>query len=367
MRAETDAPWTDGTGSLQGLQMSRSAGSRFDDGAIPQLRLLSSAPYVARLLGTALAGGPYAGLIRGDGRVDVRAVTVLRGHPGSRWTLRIDIHRGIRDAAIFAKVYARDRTDIASTLATLRSRGLGAGRSMQVSAPLAYLPTLHLLLLEEAPGEPARTALRGGEKGIGSRVATWLAAFHAAAPPVTMAIPERHPLKRARRWAQALGSNVPVLERSTRRLLAALAEAAPAWTELPRLVHGDFNASHVFLGAETTTVIDWDAWSVGDCAEDAGRFSASLRHLAVRRSRCGGPSAGSACEFAEGFQAAVPESRRNFSFYEALACLRTAARLSAARTSQARHDAELVVAIGQRALGAYRSDATHEPRAIRRS
>ncbi len=82
-------------------------------------------------------------------------------------------------------------------------------------------------------------------------------------------------------WLRELEEPVPVdahilrtLARDARRLLAALTEARPAWPAPPHLVHGDFSASHVYLTTETTTVIDWDAWGVGDCAEDAGRFLA---------------------------------------------------------------------------------------------
>ena len=153
---------------------------------------------------------------------------------------------------------------------------------MQVAAPVAYVPTLRLLLLEEASGETARAALRRGQGGIGERTAYWLAAFHAAATPLVASHRPRDPLTKARAGRETLGANAPALGREARHLLAELVEAQPAWPAPPHLVHGDFSASHVYLAAETTTVIDWDSCRVGDCAEDAGRFMASLHHLAAR-------------------------------------------------------------------------------------
>jgi len=118
----------------------------------------------------------------------------------------------------------------------------------------------------------------------------------------------------------------------------------------PHLTHSDFSASHVYLTAKTTTVLDWDAWSVGDRAEDAGRFLASPRHLAARDPARRGAVAGEAEAFARTYQAAAPLAGRSLAFYEALACLRTATRLMPdGKTRRARH-AEALLAAGEQAL-----------------
>ncbi len=331
--------------------MRRFNGALAIDAAIPQLSRLTRAAEVARLLGTVLIAGPQSWMVCSHGLVNVQAVTVLRGHPGSRWTLRYAIRRGEAEITIIAKVYARDRSDVATTLSVLRGRGLGLGQPMQVAAPIAYIPTLRLLLLEEASGETARTALLRGQGGIGEKIAYWLAAFHAAAAaPLSAPYLQRDPLIKARRWAQALGANVPALGREARNLLAALVEAKPAWLAPPRLVHGDFSASHVYLAAETTTVIDWDGWKVGDCAEDAGRFIASLHHFAARDPERNEAVTQTARTFARTYQAAVPMARGSLAFYEALACLRTAARLTANIAPHRLHHAEALLAAGERAL-----------------
>jgi Phosphotransferase enzyme family len=328
-----------------------SSGALPIDAAIPQLSRLTRPPEVARLLGTVLMGGPQSWMACSNGLLNVQAVTVLRGHPGSRWTLRYSIRRGEEEITVFAKVYARDRSDVATTLSVLRSRGLGLGQPMQVAAPIAYVPTLRLLLLEEASGRTARAALRRGQGGIGEKTAHWLAAFHAAAAaPRTVAHLQRDPLIKARRWAQALGANAPALGREANNLLAALVEAQPAWRAPPHLVHGDFSASHVYLAAETTTVIDWDSWRVGDCAEDAGRFMASLHYLAASDPERHVAVTQTARTFARTYQAAVPMARRSLAFYEAFACLRKAARLTAKSAPHRLHRAAALLAAGERTL-----------------
>ncbi len=329
-----------------------SGGAPAADPAIPQLSRLTRPLEAARLLEAALTTGPRPWMAQGEGVLDVRTVTVLRSHPGSRWTLRYAVRRrGGAESSLIAKVYAHDRSDVATVLSALRARGLGCGRPMQANAPIAYLPTLRLLLLEEAPGETARVALRRGQGGIGERAARWLAAFHAAAAPLPAAYRLRDPLAKARRWAQALDADAPTLGREASRLLAALAAAQPAWPPAaPRVVHGDFGASHVYLAAETTTVIDWDGWRVGDCAADAGRFLASLHRIAARDPARREAMAQEIQAFARTYQTAVPAARRDLAFYEALSCLRKAARLAKGGAPTELGRAGALIAAGERAL-----------------
>jgi len=205
------------------------------DAAIPHLGRLTHAPEATRLVGAALRDASHPWMAHGEGSLDVRAVTVLRAHSGSRWTLRYAVRQGGEDRILIAKVYARDRGDVAATLEALRREGFGHGRCLQVAAPLAYVPALHLLLEEEAAGQPARAALRGGLPEVGERTARWLAAFHAAAPPLPAVYRLRDPVLKARHWARALGAHAPALAADGQRLLAALTEARPVWPPRDRL------------------------------------------------------------------------------------------------------------------------------------
>jgi hypothetical protein len=320
------------------------------DAAIPELSRLTHIPEAARLLEPVLMAWRENPLPGGGGSVKLCSVTVLRGHPGSRWTLRYTIARGGHEDTLIAKVYARNRSDVAATLSTLRSKGLGRGQLAQVPSPIAYVPTLRLLLLEDVCGEACRAALQRGRGGIGERAAGWLATFHAAATPIVAAYRARDPMVAAQRWAHSVSVDAPDLKRKARHLLAALTQAQPTPPAPLYLVHGDFGGSHVYLAGETTTVIDWDSCSVGDCAEDAGRFMASLHYLAVRKPERRKAITEAAVTFAEKFQASVPIARRSLAFYEASGCLRKAARLAAhGRSRHLRYASEMLHA-GEQAL-----------------
>ena len=58
------------------------------DGAFPYLGHFTHAPEATRLVNAALRGRSHPWVAHGEGPLDVRTVTVVRGHPGSRWTLR---------------------------------------------------------------------------------------------------------------------------------------------------------------------------------------------------------------------------------------------------------------------------------------
>lgn len=327
--------------------MTREPRSHPTDAAIPHLRRLTSPPEAERLLNAALGERELAWSPGDAGPLRVQAVTVLRGHAGSRWTLRYAVCRGTEERTLIGKVYAGDRRDIPDLLHALRAHGLGAGQPAQVPAPVAYLPEWRLLLVEEAPGVPARTALRRGDPGTLERVAGWLAAFHAApvAPPAGRR--PRDPLRRARRWVRALGDHAPALKGAARELLAALEDRQPPRPPRPHLVHGDFSVSHVYVAPEVATVIDWDSWEAGDGAEDAGRLLASLHHLAARRPERYAEVPGT---FARLCRELVPAAREGLSFYGALSCLRTAKRLAAGGVPHRAAHAGTLLADGRRLL-----------------
>ncbi|GAA5532225.1 aminoglycoside phosphotransferase family protein [Deinococcus aluminii] len=316
------------------------------DRASPHLRRLTVPAEAERCLNAALSEQGHPWLTDGAGPLRVQAVTVLREHAGSRWTLRYAVRRGEAERTLIGKVYARDRRDVLTLLTSLRAGALGPGQPMQVPAPVAYLPGLRLLLVEEAPGIPARTALRRGDTGALEQTARWLATFHAAAVPLPTSARPRDPLHQARRWAKALGEHAPHLKGEARHLLAALTERAPRPGPL-HLVHGDFSVSHVYVSEGTTTVIDWDSWEVGDIGEDAGRLYASLQHLAARHPARYGTAAGT---FAAFYRQAVPAARGRLPFYAALSCLRTAKRLTAKGVPHRIGYAETLLAAGQRVL-----------------
>ncbi len=257
----------------------------------------------------------------------VRAVRSLRLHPGSRCTFLFSVE-GWPEAECIAKVYARPHQPATRTLAPLLGAGFSAPRRHRVPEVIAELPALRLVLTRMAPGRPLTTRLQDVDLEAAARAGEWLGALHAARIPPPAAYTLRDPLSQARRYTSRLARYLPDLAFPARALYAALTQARPPWPGDVRLIHGDLIAGHVFVSAETTTVIDWDCCRAGDPAEDGGRLVASLWHLAARGRIAQDDAQTAERRFRVTYAAAQPAIAARLPFYAALAALRKASRLT---------------------------------------
>lgn len=317
---------------------------------IPQLSSLTDATDAAKLLESVLTDHPQPWMDNCCGSLAIQSVTLLRAHTDSRWTLRYVVRWGTEERILIAKFYVRDRSDVARLLLGIFNSGLGSHQAMQIPTLVAYVEELRLLIMEEVSGDSVRTLLRQGQAGVGEKAARWLAAFHSSLMPLPVNARLSCPSVRAYRWTQALSVNVPCLHFRSSRLLDVLIRMKPPWPSALYVTHGDFGISHMYISESVTTVIDWDAWGVGDCAEDAGRFLASLYHFIARDPERNQSVLLEAQEFARSFQEHVPLSQYSLAFYEALACLRTAARVTMNCKPRRIRYAEALLAHAEQAL-----------------
>lgn len=274
----------------------------------------------------------------------VRAVWRLRLHPGSRCTFHYTVE-GWPEAECIAKVYARPQPPTTQILASLQAAGLTAPGRHRVPPVIAELPAPRLVLSRVAPGVPAAELLREGELEAAARAGEWLGAFHAAHVPMPAAYTLRNPLAQAARWTGVIARHAPELANRAGSLHERLLASRPAWPRAVGLIHGDFGAAHVFVAADTTTAIDWDSCRVGDPAEDAGRFIASLWHLAARARITHDDATAAERRFRDAYTTVQPRTTVRLSFYAALACLRKATRL-ARHGERERYHAEALLAAG---------------------
>jgi hypothetical protein len=277
----------------------------------------------------------------------VHAVRRLRLHPGSRCTFVYTI-AGLPDTEhIIAKVYAEPRRSqaAADALAALATAGLARDGRHRVPTVIAALPALGLVLTDFAPGVPVTVLLREGNPELAAaRAGEWLGIFHATRIAIPTASAPRDPLASAARWAARLARHLPRLHTYAWQLQARLAGAHHPWSLATRVIHGDFAAEHVFIAGEATTVIDWDSCRLGDPAEDAGRFVASLWHLAVR-GRIGRAEAIAAeGAFRRAYGASQPAAAVRLSFYAALIALHRACQIAQHDPSRSHQAAALVTA-----------------------
>lgn len=285
----------------------------------------------------------------------VVAVEALRAHPGSRWTLRYRL-QPVGDAppmSCIAKAHTRDRADIAAVLYHLSAARQASAGAWSVPRPLAYLPTLHVLLVEDVPGQALRRAARHSPVLAAAHAARWLGRFHATNVLPPDAYDLRDPVATARRWSVRLVAAQPDLRPVSAALLDRLVRTAPRWPPPPaglRILHGDLSLDHLILGPGTCAAIDWDDWRVGDPAEDAGRLLASLRHAATRHPEWLASADRAAVTFRRVYLEREPAATARLAFYEALACLRVACRTARRGDDVGRARAASMLAAGARAL-----------------
>lgn len=314
---------------------------RLNDAALPSLARLSCPTCATQTL--------LAASRRGWWPLDlpmptVLGVRVLRYHAGSRCTLAWSLAGWESDVGI-VKVTAHTFASHAQTLRSLAQAGFDGVSAFRVPTLRATIPEMDLVMMDQAPGVPFHHLDPGVWPQAAHRVALWLAACANAAIALPASYALHHPLAAARRWSARLQRLAPDLAQHSARLLQDLVATQPPWPPVARRIHGDFGMGHVFCAPHAITVIDWDSCRLGDPAEDAGHFLASLAHLALHRA----PTAAiitAVGSFRATYAEALPASAAVLPFYTALACLRKASHVANRSAERAR----FLVRVGQDAL-----------------
>jgi hypothetical protein len=234
------------------------------------LRAVSSAPWNGR-------GVEEAGVVR-----------VIRHNVGKRCTLEIGVRAGGDWHFLIGKVYRKDRTKVFQSMEAIRQAGFGPQEEFSIPQPVAYLPSLRLLLQEKVEGPVAGDVFKsGGERSqadAAERCARWLARFHALAPR-TQAV--SYPLdhlnsKSMQRYSEKITQRGGSLAEKTIWLHERIEQAASLLSPVEMCAgHGSYSASHVLLAEGRTIVFDWDGYDVADPARDVARFLSALRKEAL--------------------------------------------------------------------------------------
>jgi aminoglycoside phosphotransferase (APT) family kinase protein len=233
---------------------------------------------------------------------------------------------------VIGKVYHIDRADIFQAMDGMRQAGFGPQDEFSIPQPLAYVPSLRLLLQEKLEGTPADEILKkGDEKSSASaveRCAQWLARFHVLAPrtgPVSYPsdyLSSKSIRRCSRKIAKRGGSSAGKAAVLLQRLEDAVASLHP---EELCAGHGSYSATHVILLRQRTLVFDWDGYDVADPARDVARFLAALRRLALGRLGSIRALDRVADVFLKTYLAVgQPLAEENLRFFEAAACLKLA-------------------------------------------
>ena len=231
-------------------------------------------------LGKQLEGLPVSQWRSAMGELEVQA---LKCASTNRSTFKIVLRTDL-----IGKVYAEDRADVYQVMEAIRRAGFGSEAMFSIPRPVAYLPSLRLLLQERVEGVKARKIFLKGDEPqrtqAAERCAQWLARFHALAPPSGRVFAVEEILaRRAREW-RLLSEEGGPLGAKAKRLLERLRAAASSLNPIPMCAgHGDFSANQIIFAGGRTVVFDWDFYNIADPTSDVARFVVGLERMASHR------------------------------------------------------------------------------------
>ena len=284
-------------------------------------------------------------------------VRVLRHHVAQRCTLEIGFRTENGWHTLIGKVYCKDRSDFFQMMQKVQVAGFGQLDEFSIPQPIAYLPSLQLLLQERVEGLTAEEVfISGNEAGrvaAAERCALWLARFHALAPRSERV---SHPSdyltsKRMRRCKGEIAKLNGSFAGKADRLQDLLEEAAMSLCPVEVCAgHGAYRADHVILARSRTVVFDLDTHDAADPARDLARFLVALRRLALEVGSI--RSLDTAAEAFRRTYLAVGRSdaERNLPFFEAAAYLKRAKRILEQRVRNWQEKTDVMLDEGLRAL-----------------
>jgi aminoglycoside phosphotransferase (APT) family kinase protein len=252
-------------------------------------------------------------------------VNVLKWHWTKRRTFEV-VFRG----HLLGKVYPTDRHDVYEYMESLKQAGFDREAEFSIPQPIAYLPSLRLLLQERVVGQPAKDIFLSGDERqraeVAERCALWLARFHAVAPRLGLVAALKEELSRMQGWTDCLvRMGEPFASRAG--LLFQQLEAAASTLGPGELCagHGSYSPEHVILIKNRTVTIDWDDYDVGEPGRDVARFIVAVQRLALGRLK----SIRALDAVVEAFQrtyleAGRPEVASRLGFFRAAMCLQLA-------------------------------------------
>ncbi len=261
---------------------------------------------------------------------------IVRNTGTGRLTIRYVFDR---DVVVFGKLFHDDLGCRSFRVnEALWEYGFNDAGRYRVPEPLAYFPDHALLLMLGVKGTPLSASFDGDcSVDMISRfqeAAEWLAALHLAT--LRIGSPELGSDALRHHWAEdhviKVVARRPDKANMIRDLIKILGQRV-ATLRSDRdyvLTHGRYNHDHVFLGANTTSVIDLDRCRPSDPAKDLAEFILTLRlfafHTGARHSMELAGLATSA--FLSSYLARLPQAADNlgcywatFAFHRLLRCL----------------------------------------------
>jgi hypothetical protein len=216
-------------------------------------------------------------------------ITPVRYWPGSRCTLRYDLHAPAGSLTCYGKVLATVGPWLVPALDALYEHSQSHPRMLRIPRVLAHWPELHMLIQLGMPGEPlwekvlapATTPSRCSEwlRACGAGLAALQECQGLQAPVCTLS----DEVARLYKAVPPLAALRPAWAERALATLETLHERAAAQAEPPPVAsHGAFRVSKMLLAEDSLALLDFDSLCLANAASDVASFLAHLEQMAFR-------------------------------------------------------------------------------------
>ena len=299
---------------------------------------------------------PIASSHWGSRRVKVIGTQLLNWHKGSRYTFEITATTDHGWHNLIGKVFSRESFNVFDAMRRIWRVGLDKDSEFAVPEPLAYVPSLRLLLQEKAIGKHPKEVFLAGSPAeraeAAERCAHWLMWFQILAPKQGKIMKVRRLLRRSeRRLRQIVDAKVPIASKAEELFQRLLVVSSMLEGNNWCAGHGDYSHYQILFSGKRTVTFDWDGYDTADPCRDAARFVVSLERLALRELKSIRDLNVATRTFLNSYLIAKhPRFATRLGFYKAALYLQSAKRDVASRATGSLERARTMLDKGLRAL-----------------
>ena len=224
--------------------------------------------------------------------------------------------------SVIVKMFEIDRRDAFDVMQRINQSGFGAGATFAVPRPIAYLPSLKILIEENIEGRQVKGILLADDESAQleavRRCGAWLARFHTTAPRFGNKVDPLRLLDHIRGWADMVARFGKPFDSKCEMLMKKLEGTVPTdgtFEYCPG--HGSYIPSHVILSNGRTVTIDFDEFELVDPARDVAWFLIAIERFELKYRMPSGFYKRLATPFLESYSADRNEDAlRNLGFYK---------------------------------------------------
>jgi len=299
---------------------------------------------------------PIASSLWRSRRVKVIGTRLINWRKGSRYTFEITAITETGWHNLIGKVFSQESYNVFDAMKKIWQVGLDRDSEFAIPEPLAYVPSLRLLIQEKVSGKPGKEVFVAGSPAeraeAAERCGHWLMWFQILAPQQGKVTKVRKILRRSEsRLRQIVDAKVPFASRAEELFQRLLVVSSMLEGNNWCAGHGDYSHYQVLFSGKRTVTFNWDGYDTADPCRDAARFVVSLERLALKE-------LSSIHDLDEAIQIFLksywiskhPRFATRLGFYRAALYLRAARRDVISRSSRSLERAQIMLDTGMRAL-----------------